>query len=58
MISSFCPPFEDQRGSQSRTNDLDEGPGRIAPTPTPSSHSKNSLSKICSKGWVAQTPFV
>ena len=25
---------------------------------TPSSHSKNSLSKICSKGWVAQKPFV
>ena len=24
---------------------------------TPSSHSKNSLSKICSKGWVAQKPF-
>ena len=25
---------------------------------TPSSHSKNSLSKICSKGWVAQKPFL
>ena len=24
---------------------------------TPSSHSKNSQSKICSKGWVAQKPF-
>ena len=24
---------------------------------TPSSHSKNSLSKICSKDWVAQKPF-
>ena len=24
---------------------------------TPSSHSKNSLYKICSKGWVAQAPF-
>ena len=28
-----------------------------APEDTPSSHSKNSLSKICSKGWVAQKPF-
>ena len=26
-------------------------------TITPSSHSKNSLSKIWSKGWVAQAPF-
>ena len=26
-------------------------------TGTPSSHSKNSLSKICSEGWVAQRPF-
>ena len=25
---------------------------------TPSSHSKNSLSKICSKGWVAQKSFL
>ena len=25
---------------------------------TPSSHSKNSLPKICSKGWVAQAPFL
>ena len=25
---------------------------------TPTSHTKNSLSKICSKGWVAQKPFV
>ena len=25
---------------------------------TPSSHTKNSQSKICSKGWVAQKPFV
>ena len=25
---------------------------------TPSSHSKNSLSKICFKGWVAQKPYV
>ena len=25
---------------------------------TPSSHSKNSPSKICSKGWVARKPFV
>ena len=24
---------------------------------TPSSHSKNSLSQICSKGWVAQKTF-
>ena len=24
---------------------------------TPRSHSQNSLSKICSKGWVAQAPF-
>ena len=24
---------------------------------TPSSHSKNSATKICSKGWVAQKPF-
>ena len=24
---------------------------------TPSSHSKNSLSNICSKGWIAQKPF-
>ena len=26
--------------------------------PTPSSHSKNSAIKICSKGWVAQKPFL
>ena len=25
---------------------------------TPSSHSKNSLSKICSKGWLAQKPLL
>ena len=27
-----------------------------SPPPAPRSHSKNSLSKICSKGWVAQKP--
>ena len=44
-----------------------EGPGDRCPAAqpaegrgealTPSSHSKNSLSKICSKDWVAQAPF-
>ena len=30
----------------------------MLPCHTPSSHSNNSLSKICSKGWVAQAPFL
>ena len=31
---------------------------RLAAACTPSSHSKNSATKICSKGWVAQKPFL
>ena len=34
------------------------GCGLFGVRSTPSSHSKNSLSKICSKGWVAQAPFL
>ena len=29
----------------------------ILAAPTPSSHTKNPATKICSKGWVAQAPF-
>ena len=38
-----------------------QAPQDVAQAPdrtTPSSHSKNSATKICSKGWVAQKPFL
>ena len=34
------------------------GGGDAASEHTPSSHSKNSATKICSKGWVAQKSFL